>query len=199
WRYMTFDPSPNEAMDRKELKRFRSVTPPEGMRNWLAPDFDDRGWKKGKAPIGVGKWTGDINAYDANGPGKTFANRSDWGDGEFLLMRSEFNLDSLDYDHIRLRVLALEGYQIHLNGHEIASYAWYQLTPTYTPIMLGPEERKHLKIGRNVLTATTVLAYWDSLPPGRRYLVDTPTLGQMDLYLEGLRNKDLFGDGKERK
>lgn len=199
WRYATFNPLPKDELDVREGRRLRDVTLPEELKNWYAPDFDDKAWKKGKAPIGVGKWTGALDAYGPGDPNNTFANRSDWGDGEFLLMRTEFTVNSLEYDLIRLRILAKQGCKIYLNGQQISAFGGGGNTPGYKPKMLEPNERKYLKKGKNSLAIYTVVQYFEGLPPmRRRQLVNTPRLGQMDLYLEGLNKADLFGDVKSK-
>jgi hypothetical protein len=199
WRYMTFDAMQHDALDPKEGRRFRNVTLPEGLTNWSKPDFDDKAWKKGKAPIGIGKWTGALDAYGPGDPNNTFTNRSGWGEGEFLVMRSEFTIDNLDYDLIRLRILAKQGCRIYLNGHQIGEFAWFGNTPAYQPKILEENERKHLKQGKNILAVYTALTYWEGLPPMRRGERDqTPVLGQMDLYMEGLNKASLLGTSDKK-
>lgn len=193
WRYITFAPLPKDELDVREGRRLRDVTLPDELNNWYAPDFDDKAWKTGKAPIGVGKWTGALDAYGPGDPNNTFSNRSDWGDGEFLLMRTEFTVDSLDYDLVRLRILAKQGCKIYLNGQPISSFGGGGNTPGYKPKMLDPNERKLLKQGKNTLAVYTVVQFYEGLPPmRRRQLVNTPRLGQMDVYLEGLNKADIL-------
>jgi hypothetical protein len=197
WRYMSFNPLPKDAKDLKEMNRMRDVTLPEGMANWFASEFDDNAWKKGKAPIGIGKWSGRLDPYTSN-PDASFESRSDWGDGEFLVMRTEFEIDSLDYDYFQLRMLALQGHKIYLNGHEIRTSGSGWRTPEYKGLMLGPDAVKYLKKGKNVLAVCTVLAYAEAFPPRRRATFNTPALGQMDLYLEGLNKADIMGTAEKK-
>ena len=89
-------------------------------------------------------------------------------------------LDDVGYDFIRIRALMKQGYRIYLNGHEIHTYVWWKDTPFYAPIMLGPEQTKHLKKGVNVLAAYCNVEYQKG-----------ETLGQADVFLEGLNEKDL--------
>ena len=171
WRFTSFDPKEKDKMHPREKKRFRDVALPAGMDTWYLPDFDDSKWESGKAPIGKGLFK----------RGKaTFKNESEWGDGEFILMRTTFELDALDYDSYRISVLASQGFHIYLNGHKIHTYIWWKNTPYYRLIMLGRGEVKYLKTGTNHLAIYSNTEY----PKGA-------ALGQVDLYLEGLRKKDL--------
>ena len=144
WRFVTIDAT--ETKDKLEEftdRRFRDITLPGGMENWYLPDFDDSQWQEGKAPIGKGIWNhSGINL-------EKFA--STWGEGEFLLMRSTFEVDNLDYDSYRIAILARQGYHIYLNGHKIHTYIWWQDKPTYASIILNKEQVQYLKKGKNVL------------------------------------------------
>ena len=77
--------------------------------------------------------------------------RSEWGEGEFLLMRTTFDVDHLDYAAYRISVLARQGFQVYLNGQLINTYVWWKDEPQYRPIPLEPGMAKHLKKGRNLL------------------------------------------------
>ena len=172
WRYLSFNPQAKDVMHPREKKRFRDVTPPDGLAKWYAPDFDDGAWKSGKAPIGVGEFKGR--------GGTTFANRSAWGDGEFLLMRTTFKLDDLDWDCVRISVLAVQGYHIYLNGKPIQTYVWWKDMPHYRKINLDPAQTRYLKKGVNNLAVYTNVEYRKG-----------ETLGQADVFLEGLKKEDL--------
>jgi hypothetical protein len=77
---------------------------------------------------------------------------SDWGDGEFLLMRTSFTLDDVDrYASYRISVLARQGFQVYLNGHRIHTYIWWKDEPFYRPIVLDRAHAAHLKKGKNLL------------------------------------------------
>ena len=195
WRFTSFNPQEEDVMHRREGKRFRDVTLPAGTENWFAPEFSDTAWQSGKAPIGIGATTGGISAYDS-GNGITVSNRSAWGDGEFLLMRTTFDLDATNYDFIRLRVLAKQGYYIYLNGHLVSSYIWWAHSPLYTPIMLGPNETKWLKKGKNVLAIYANVDYLESFEPRFRAKIVGKALGQADAYIEGLNMKDITNESK---
>jgi alpha-galactosidase len=144
WRFVTVDAS--ETKDKLEEytdRRFRDITLPDGMENWHTPDFDDSSWLQGKAPIGKGVWNHSGINLDKHA--------SPWGQGEFLLMRSTFEVDNLDYDFYRIAILARQGYHIYLNGHKIHTYIWWQDRPQYRSIVLEKEQVQYLKKGKNVL------------------------------------------------
>ncbi len=176
WRYTSFDPQPKDVRHQREKKRFRNVTLPEGLEGWYAPDFDDSRWQSGKAPIGKGVFKRGRT---------TFANQSAWGDGEFLLMRTTFEVESLDYDFYRISVLANQGFHIYLNGRKIETYVWWKDNPYYRPIGLGSGAVKHLEKGSNVLAVYANTAY----PKG-------VAVAQIDVRLEGLKRTDLLAAGE---
>ena len=158
WRFMSFDaqreadvmPATTKPYTQK---RFRDVTLPAGLEKWYMPGFDDSSWKSGKAPIGKGDWK---NSWH---PGTTVKYNSAWGDGEFLLMRTTFNVDKMDYESYRISVLARQGFHIYLNGHEINTYIWWKDRPHYRPIVLTPEQARYIKKGANVLAAYANVHY----------------------------------------
>ena len=183
WQFTTVEPQGKDILDPREGRRFRDVKLPAGLEKWQTPTFDASQWTTGKAPIGKG-------VFKPRGS-KTFVqNRSVWGAGEFLLARTTFELDSLDYDFYRICVLANQGYRVFLNGKQISQYGWWAKEPIYTPVELGPNESKHLKKGTNVLAVYVVAA-----PKGPQS--DEP-VGQFDLRIEGLRKADLLGDAEQK-
>lgn len=175
WKFTSFDPQPNDVLHPRIGKRFRDVALPRELENWYQPGFDDAQWASGKAPVGTG-------VYEAKRGKQSIANQSDWGGGEFLVMRSTVDVCSLDCDYYRIRVLANQGYHIYLNGQKICTYIWWQDAPVYRIIGLGPDEVKHLKPGANVLAVYANAAYKDGV-----------RIAQVDAYLEGLRKADLVG------
>lgn len=176
WKFTSFDPQPNDMLHPRIGKRFRDVALPAGLEGWYQPGFDDAKWAGGKAPVGRGVYTAK------RGKKTVFANNSDWGAGEFLVMRTRFDIDTVDCDYYRIRVLANQGYHIYLNGHKIHTYIWWQDAPFYRMIGLGPDEVKSLKPGANVLAVYANTAYRDGV-----------LVGQVDAYLEGLKKSDLIG------
>jgi hypothetical protein len=183
WRFVTVDAT--EKKDKLEEftdRRFRDITLPAGMENWYMPDFDDSKWAEGKAPIGKGVW---------NHSGITLEQfPSTWGKGEFLLMRSTFEVDNLNYDSYRLAVLARQGYHVYLNGHKIHTYIWWQDSPRYGSIVLDKDQMQFLKKGKNVL-AVYANDQYDPNNPERYAAIDARIQGitkadqkKLDLALE---------------
>lgn len=176
WRYVSFDVRwESEKLDTSVTKRFRNVTLPVGLDNWYALEFDDSAWSQGKAPIGTGTWNHRRTAVKYN---------SDWGAGEFLLMRTTFELDAIDCESYRLSILARQGFEVYLNGHKIHTYVWWKTEPYYRAIMLTEDETKHLKQGTNVLAAYANVHYDER--PAEPY-------GAIDLFIEGITR-----DGKDQ-
>lgn len=173
WRYISVDPQPKDARHPRERKRFRDITLPDGLSGWYEPGFDDSKWKSGRAPIGIGEF--------ADRGGVTIPNRSTWGDGEFLLARTTFELDDLDWDYVRISVLASQGWHIYLNGKRIGTYVWWKTKPFYRKIIIAPSQARHLKKGVNHLAVYTNVEF----RKGEK-------VGQIDLYLEGLKEEDLI-------
>ena len=132
-----------DKLEKYDARRFRDITLPAGMKNWYMPDFDDSQWTHGKAPIGKGVWKHSGITLDKF--------PSQWGDGEFLLMRTTFEVEDLNFDSYRIAILARQGFHIYLNGQKIHTYIWWMDNPYYRSIVLGKEEIKYLKKGKNVL------------------------------------------------
>ena len=146
WRFVTIDPTEKkDKMEKYDGRRFRDITPPAGMENWYMPDFDDSKWTEGKAPIGKGVWKHSGITLDKY-PSK-------WGEGEFLLMRTTFEVEDLNCDSYRIAILARQGFHVYLNGQKIHTYIWWQDSPRYGSIVLKNEQIKYLKKGKNVLAA----------------------------------------------
>ena len=144
WHFTTIDAT--EKKDKLEEytdRRFRDITLPAGMENWFMPEFEDSKWTQGKAPIGKGVW---------NHSGITLEKfPSKWGDGEFLLMRTTFEVEDLNFESFRIANLARQGFHVYLNGHKIHTYIWWQDRPVYGSIVLEKEQIQYLKKGKNVL------------------------------------------------
>ena len=144
WRFAAVDATEKkDKLEKYDARRFRDITLPAGMENWFMPDFDDSKWTSGKAPIGKGVW-------DHSGI-KLDKFPSTWGDGEFLLMRTTFEVEDLNCDSYRIAILARQGFHVYLNGQKIHTYIWWQDKPQYGSIVLEEEQIKHLKKGKNVL------------------------------------------------
>ena len=150
WRFATIDATEKKDQMEKRDRRFRDITLPAGMENWYMPDFDDSKWTAGKAPIGKGSlnnW-GHSGIILDNFP-------STWGESEFLLMRTTFEVEDLTCDSYRIAALALrgQGFHIYLNGQKIHTTNRSADNPRYGAIVLSKNQAKLLKKGKNVLAA----------------------------------------------
>jgi hypothetical protein len=174
WRFITIDPT--EKKDKLEQytdRRFREITLPAGLENWSLPDFDDSKWMEGGAPIGKGVWKHNGITLDKY--------PSTWGEGEFLLMRTAFEVDDLNFREYRIAILARQGFNIYLNGHRIHTYIWWQDHPCYSSIVLTQDQMKFMKKGRNVLAAYANDQYGPNAP--EHYAA-------LDLRIEGITQAD---------
>jgi hypothetical protein len=156
-----------------DARRFRDITLPTGLENWYQPDFDDSRWSEGRAPIGKGVW--DHSGIRLN----SFP--SPWGEGEFLLMRTNFDIDELNHDSYRLAVLARQGFHVYLNGARIHTYIWWQDKPFYRSIVLDEDQVRHLRKGRNVLAVYA----------NDQYVAESPDhYAAVDAWIEGITKAD---------
>jgi alpha-galactosidase len=146
WRFIAVDATEKkDKIEEYTERRFRDITLPAEMENWFLPEFDDSKWTEGKAPIGKGVWKHNGINLDKF-PSK-------WGESEFLLMRTTFEIEDLNFETYRIAILARQGFHVYLNGHKIHTYVWWQDNPRYGSIVLDAELVKHLKKGKNVLAA----------------------------------------------
>ena len=174
WRFATIDATEQkDKMEKYDGRRFRDITLPAGMENWYMPDFDDSKWTSGMAPIGKGAWKHSGITLDKS--------PSTWGKGEFLLMRTTFEIEDLNGESYRIAVLARQGFHVYLNGQKIHTYIWWQDKPQYGSIVLGKEQIKHLKKGKNVLAAYA----------NDQYDLNSPKhYAAIDLRIEGITKAD---------
>jgi hypothetical protein len=185
WRFATVDATEKkDQMEKYDARRFRDITLPAGMENWHMPDFDDSKWASGKAPVGKGVWDHSGIKLDK------YASR--WGAGEFLLMRTTFEVEDLNFDSYRIAVLARQGYHIYLNGQKIHTYIWWADKPQYGSIVLTEEQIKHLKKGKNVLAVYANDQYEENSPEHYAAMdvriegITTADQKKLDLALEGV-------------
>jgi alpha-galactosidase len=174
WRFASVDATEKkDKLKKYDARRFRDVTLPVGIENWHLPEFDDSQWAEGKAPIGKGSWKHS---------GITLKNfPSTWGEGEFLLMRTTFEIEDIHCHSYRLAVLARQGFHVYLNGQKIHTYIWWQDKPQYSSIVLDKETIKHLKKGKNVLAVYA----------NDQYDLDSPEhYAALDVQLEGITQAD---------
>jgi len=172
WKFKSFDATAEkDQLPTRERRRFRDFTIPDDLKDWFKPEYDDSKWTSGKAPIGTGTFkSGD----------DFFTNQSDWGKGEFIVTRTTFDIDALDFDSYRVSILCPQGFRIYLNGHEIAAYGWWQDKPHYAPWASVPAQ--HLKKGSNTIAVYSNVAYDESTKA---------PYGQVDCLIEGLKLSDL--------
>jgi alpha-galactosidase len=174
WRFTTIDPTQNkDKIEKYDSRRFRDITLPDGMENWYMPDFDDSQWTAGKAPIGKGTWKHSGIQLDKF--------PSAWGTGEFLLMRTAFDVEELNYDSYRISILARQGFHVYLNGQKIHTYIWWADNPRYRSIVLEEEQIQYLKKGTNVLAVYA----------NDQYDLNSPEhYGAIDAQIEGITKAD---------
>ena len=174
WRFMTIDPTQKkDKLERYEDRRFRDIALPAGAENWYMPDFDDSQWTAGKAPIGKGTWKHSGIKLDKF--------PSAWGTGEFLLMRTTFDVEELNYDSYRISILARQGFHVYLNGQKIHTYIWWADNPRYRSIVLEEEQIQYLKKGTNVLAVYA----------NDQYDLNSPEhYGAIDAQIEGITKAD---------
>ena len=174
WRFKTFDPIvEKDQVPNREKTRHRDIQLTDDLKDWFKPEYDDSKWNSGRAPIGLGVYK------EGN---DSFANQSDWGKGEFIVARTTFEVEALDYDSYRLCILNPQGFSVYLNGHPIVGYGWWQTKPFYAPWPLGPGEVAHLKKGTNMIAVYTNVEYDET--------TKVP-FGQVDCLIEGLKHSDL--------
>lgn len=174
WRFASVDATEKkDKLEKYDDRRFRDITLPAAIANWHMPDFDDSQWSEGKAPIGKGTWKHSgitLNKFP-----------STWGEGEFLLMRTTFEVEELNFASYRIAVLARQGFHVYLNGHRIHTYIWWQDKPQYGSIVLEEEQIKYLKKGRNTLAVYA----------NDQYDQDSPKhYAALDVWIEGITKAD---------
>jgi len=172
WRFKSFDPiEEKDQLPIRERRRMRDIQLTDDLKDWFKPDYDDSKWSSGRAPVGTALYRGDS---------PSFTNQSDWGKGEFIVMRTSFGIDAADCDLYRLSILTPQGFKVYLNGHEIAGYGWWFDKSHYAP--WGCDAGRHLKIGTNVLAVYANAEYDQNTKQ---------PFGQMDCMIEGLKLSDL--------
>jgi hypothetical protein len=128
WQYHTFDP-PEEKIWEPGW-RYRKVTDPKGMENWMKPEFDAKGagWKSGHAPFGQldGKLpTEPIRTCTAPFCRCGELMKTLW-DKEVLIMQTKVKFPKLKEGHIyRLVVGGMshvqggDGLEVYVNGKQL--------------------------------------------------------------------------------
>jgi hypothetical protein len=170
WSYYSFDPK--ESQPKEKGNRYRKVTYPAGMENWILPAFDagKAGWKKGLQPFGQldGKLAPLSEACTAPFCRCGEKPNTLW-EKEVLLMRGTVELPPLKSDH-RYRIVvggaahvnSGEGYAIYLNGRLVAE------SKTGVAVRQGGQPRgthiysdfrDELKAGKVTLAITSFLRF----------------------------------------
>ncbi len=128
WDYFSFDPP--ETLPVEKGNRYRKVTYPAGMENWMSPDFDaaKAGWKKGLQPFGQldGKLAPLSETCTASFCRCSETPKTLW-EKEVLLVRGTFEFPPLKEGHSYRIVVggsdhvnSGEGYAIYVNGRLLA-------------------------------------------------------------------------------
>jgi len=181
WDYHTFDPPEKQAYDVSPW-RYRTVTYPNGMETWFAPDFDPlkAGWKQGQPPFGQldGKLVTDSQERRNPDCRESGPMRTLW-DKEVLLVRGKFQFPPLKPGHLyRVRVESGQhvgsgdGYKLYLNGKPMeevkAGVGRREGGRPRGPVINGAFAAEFAK-GPVTLAATTFLRYGDraivTMPP----------------------------------
>ncbi|MFN9036566.1 MAG: sialate O-acetylesterase, partial [Planctomyces sp.] len=174
WRFKTIDATEKkDQLETYTARRFRDITLPAEMQDWYQPDFDDSKWTAGKAPVGKGVWDHSgirLDRFPAQ-----------WEAGEFLLMRTTFEVEDLSCAAYRIAVLARQGFHVYLNGEKIHTYIWWKDQPYYRSIVLDESQTRHLRKGQNVLAIFANDQYGPDSP--QRY-------SAVDVRIEGITGAD---------
>ena len=170
WVYYSFDPK--ESQPKEKGSRYRKVTCPTGMENWIMPGFDagKAGWKKGHQPFGQldGKLAALSETCNASFCLCGDKPKTLW-EKEVLLVRGTVDLPPLKKDH-RYRIVvggaahvnSGEGYAIYVNGKLLAE------SKTGVAVRQGGQPRgahiysdfrDEFKGGKVTLGATSFLRY----------------------------------------
>ncbi len=170
WDHFSFDPP--ETLPVEKGSRYRKVTYPEGMANWLASEFDagKAGWTKGLQPFGQldGKLAALSESCAARFCQCGVTPKTLW-EKEVLLVRGTIELPRLKEGH-RYRIVvggaahvnSGEGYAIYVNGKLLAE------SKTGVAVRQGGQPRgahiysdfrDEFKGGKVTLAATSFLRY----------------------------------------
>ncbi|MFT7640570.1 MAG: hypothetical protein ACI9G1_002313 [Pirellulaceae bacterium] len=170
WNYLSFGPPETLAIEKGN--RFRNVTYPAGMENWIAPEFDaiKAGWKKGLQPFG--QLDGKLAPLSATCTApfcRCGVKPETLWDKEVLLIRGTIEIPPLKEGH-RYRVVvggaahvnSGEGYALYANGKLLAQ------STTGVAVRQGGQPRggfifddvrDEFKGGKVTIAATSFLRY----------------------------------------
>ena len=170
WDHFSFDPP--ETLPVEKGNRYREVTYPEGMANWVASEFDagKAGWKKGLQPFG--QLDGKLAALSEKCTGPFcqcgVKPKTLW-EKEVLLVRGTIDLPRLKEGH-RYRIVvggaahvnSGEGYALYANGKLLAqSSAGVAVRQGGQPrgAHIYNDVRDEFKDGKVTISATSFLRY----------------------------------------
>jgi hypothetical protein len=189
WDYFSFDPP--ETLPANQANRYRKVTYPDGMENWMANDFDagKAGWKQGMQPFGQlgGKLTPLSETCTASFCRCSEKPKTLW-EKEVLLIRGTFEFPPLKKGH-RYRIVvggsahvnSGEGYALYINGKLLAeSTRGVAIRQGGQPrgAYIYSEVLDEFKSGKVTIAATSFLRY--NHPRIKPY----PPRGHMTLQIE---------------
>jgi len=128
WYFYSFDPPESRPVE--SGARYRKVTYPPGMENWVAPGFDaaKSGWSKGWQPFGQldGELAGLVDSCSSPFCRCGEKPKTLW-EKEVLMVRGTFEFPPLKHGHRYRLVLggaahvnSGEGYAIYINGRLLA-------------------------------------------------------------------------------
>ncbi|MDX1681250.1 MAG: sialate O-acetylesterase [Akkermansiaceae bacterium] len=133
WQYSSFQLDPDKHY--RDLKKGeegdeRTLTgeTPESLAKWLDPDFDTSAWQQGPAPIGKirkpEKFKRDKHREEHERLKAMI--RSPWGEGNILLMKTQFEIGRDDLSDFRLALQSTRSFLVYLNGELIQNYPWWK-------------------------------------------------------------------------
>ncbi|MCP4745243.1 MAG: hypothetical protein GY874_03745 [Desulfobacteraceae bacterium] len=129
----------DQSFDRSLENRFAPQTlPPARIVKFAEVDFNDDSWEYGT--------------------GSSYTNSSllkakDWGEA---MVRSSFNLSSIDYNALSIKLTAAGRVAVYLNGHRVLYADQATNSTNRVRYDLAPQTNSLLRIGKNVLTTYIV-------------------------------------------
>ena len=105
--------------------------------SWSKPEFDDSAWQAGPGGFGTKETPGAVV-------------RTEWNTAEIWLRRT-FDLKSLEFKNLQLRIHHNEDADIFINGQRVSRIEGYQSEYLNHPIQLSHHNKPILKTGTNTL------------------------------------------------
>jgi hypothetical protein len=170
WDYFSFDPP--ETLPIEKGSRYRKVTYPAGMENWIASEFEatKAGWKQGRQPFG--QLDGKLEALSETCTAlfcRCGEKPKTLWEKEVLMIRGTINLPPLKEGH-RYRIVvggsahvnSGEGYALYANGKLLAqSNAGVAVRQGGQPrgALIYDDVRDEFQGGKVTIAATSFLRY----------------------------------------